>query len=62
MIFVQKAGSCKYNPKHSLTTLSGYVDLPQGDEEALTAAIAQIGPISVWLYYSRLYTLVCALP
>jgi cathepsin L len=45
--FKKKTGPCRYNPYNSVTTLSGYVDLPRGDEKALTQAVANIGPISV---------------
>lgn len=40
-------GPCQYNPSDSVTSLSGYVDLPQGNETSLTNAVATIGPISV---------------
>lgn len=43
----QESGSCNYDPSNSLTTVTGYVDIPQGDENALTTAVAKIGPISV---------------
>ena len=43
----KKAGSCKYNPRNSVGNIvASYVDIPQGDETALAAAVAQIGPIS----------------
>ncbi len=48
-----KAGSCNYNSKNSATKITGYVDIPKGDELALTAAIAQIGPISVGIDASQ---------
>ncbi|XP_011176338.1 cathepsin L [Solenopsis invicta] len=38
---------CRYNPRNSGATDKGYVDIPQGDEEKLKAAVATIGPISV---------------
>lgn len=40
-------GECKYNPKNSGATDRGFVDLPEGDEKKLVAAIATVGPISV---------------
>ena len=40
-------GTCKYNPKNSGATDSGFVDIPSGDEKKLVEAIATIGPISV---------------
>lgn len=42
-----KADTCKYKSENSGATVNDYVDLPQGDEKALTTAIATIGPISV---------------
>ena len=42
----KKARACRYNPSNSATTVQSYVDIPVGDEAALTAAVAQIGPIS----------------
>ncbi|XP_046422668.1 cathepsin L [Neodiprion fabricii] len=39
--------SCRYNPRNNGATDVGYVDIPQGDEEKLQAAIATIGPVSV---------------
>ncbi|KAK9498921.1 hypothetical protein O3M35_003462 [Rhynocoris fuscipes] len=38
---------CRYNPIHSVSSDRGYIDLPAGDEEALKAAVATIGPISI---------------
>lgn len=59
-----KGGHCKYNPKYSVATLRGYMDIPNGDEKKLQEAIALIGPISVaidashqsfWYYSSGVY-------
>ncbi|CAG0914399.1 unnamed protein product [Notodromas monacha] len=38
---------CRYNPKNSGATDSGFVDVPAGDEKALMKAIASVGPVSV---------------
>lgn len=38
---------CRYNPKNSGATDSGYVDIPEGDENKLRAAVATIGPVAV---------------
>lgn len=39
--------SCRYNKKNKGATDVGFVDIPQGDEEALKNAIATIGPCSI---------------
>lgn len=39
--------NCRYNPKNSGATDSGYVDIPEGDENKLRAAVATIGPVAV---------------
>ncbi|XP_024878461.1 cathepsin L1 [Temnothorax curvispinosus] len=38
---------CRYNPRNSGAIDVGYVDIPQGDEEKLKAAVATVGPVSV---------------
>ncbi|XP_047467561.1 cathepsin L.1 [Mugil cephalus] len=40
-------GPCRYNPATSAAQCTGYVDVTQGDEDALKEAVATIGPISV---------------
>jgi len=40
-------GTCAFDPKNVGATLTGYTDIPSGDETALTAAIASVGPIAV---------------
>lgn len=39
--------SCRYDAKNVGATVTGYTDIPTGDETALTAAIAAVGPIAV---------------
>jgi len=39
--------TCKFNATRVAATLTGYVDVPKGDEEALKATVATVGPISV---------------
>lgn len=39
--------TCKYNAKNSGATDKGYVDIPEGNEKKLTAALATVGPVSV---------------
>lgn len=38
---------CRFNPSNVGATDTGFVDIKSGDESALTAAIATVGPISV---------------
>ncbi|XP_032680820.1 cathepsin L1 [Odontomachus brunneus] len=38
---------CKYNPKNSGATDTGFMDIPEGNEKKLKAAVATIGPVSV---------------
>ncbi|XP_041979731.1 cathepsin L-like [Aricia agestis] len=38
---------CRYNPKNSGADDVGLVDVPQGDEDKLKAAVATIGPVAV---------------
>lgn len=38
---------CKYNPRNVGAEDVGFVDIPQGDEEKLKAAVATVGPVSV---------------
>lgn len=40
-------GQCRYNPGAIGATCSGYVDIKEGDEDALKEAVATIGPVSV---------------
>jgi len=45
--YTAKDGNCKFNTSNIGATDTGYVILPDGDEDAFTSAIANIGPISV---------------
>ncbi|XP_043286122.1 cathepsin L-like [Venturia canescens] len=38
---------CRYNPKNSGAEDVGFVDIPEGDEEKLKAAVATVGPVSI---------------
>ncbi|ELU11310.1 hypothetical protein CAPTEDRAFT_132308 [Capitella teleta] len=40
-------GECRYKKSDSVTTDSGFVDIPHGDETALRTAVASVGPVSV---------------
>ena len=39
--------TCRYNKRNRGATDIGFVDVPQGDEDALKGAIATIGPVAV---------------
>ncbi|XP_071489902.1 cathepsin L-like peptidase [Diadema antillarum] len=45
--YVGQDGSCHFKASSVGATCTGYKDIPSGDEEALTQAIASQGPISV---------------
>ncbi|XP_014246985.1 cathepsin L1-like [Cimex lectularius] len=38
---------CRYSPQYKGAVDTGYVKIPEGDEETLKAAIASVGPISI---------------
>ncbi|XP_069563192.1 cathepsin L.1 [Brachyistius frenatus] len=40
-------GTCRYNPANIGATCTGFVDVTNGDEDALKEAVATIGPVSV---------------
>ncbi|XP_068603311.1 cathepsin S-like [Brachionichthys hirsutus] len=50
--YIGRAGHCKYNPRNRAAGCSSYASLPKGDEAALKAAVAHVGPISVAIYSS----------
>lgn len=45
--YTSKKGQCQSKPKVSAATVTNYVSIKNGDEQALTHAIATIGPITV---------------
>jgi len=45
--YTAQDGTCKFDAKNVGATLTGYTDIPSGDESSLTDAIASQGPISV---------------
>lgn len=51
--YVARRGQCKYDPANRAANCSGYAFVPEGDELALKAAVADIGPISVAIDASR---------
>ena len=46
--------SCRFNKNNIGATDAGFVDIPSGDEGALKAAIATVGPVSVAIDASKL--------
>ncbi|CAN9502503.1 unnamed protein product [Ophioblennius macclurei] len=48
-----KDGECRFNPDNVAAKCTGYVDVEEGDEDALKEAIATIGPVSVGIDASR---------
>ncbi|KAK5883574.1 hypothetical protein CesoFtcFv8_019887 [Champsocephalus esox] len=51
--YVGWRGNCKYSPKYRIANCSSYAFIAKGDEFALKAALAKIGPISVTIDASR---------
>jgi len=51
--YMAKAGHCSFNPANSAATVSGFTDIPQGDENALTQAIGTIGPVCIGIDASQ---------
>lgn len=46
-IVPSQVGQCRYSPSYRAAEDTGYVDVPQGDENALKAAVASVGPVSI---------------
>ena len=51
--FFSKDGDCRFKKAHVGATVSGFVDIESGDEDALKAALATVGPVSVAIDASR---------
>jgi len=45
--YTARNGKCKFNPDNVGATVTGFVDIKHGSEEALEKAVATVGPISV---------------
>ena len=45
--FIVKDDTCRFTAGNVGATDKGFVDVPEGDEEALKAAIATVGPVSI---------------
>ena len=45
--FSLKDDTCRFSASSVGATDKGFVDIPSGDEEALKAAIATVGPVSI---------------
>lgn len=52
--YVAREQKCTYKPEYSNTSISGFVELPEGNEQKLVEAIATIGPIAVALDATQL--------
>ncbi|KAI4458607.1 cysteine protease family c1-related [Holotrichia oblita] len=56
-------GACRFNSNAIGANITGYVEIPEGDEDALETAIATLGPVSVGVdasqmtfqFYSRVF-------
>lgn len=38
---------CRYDPRFNVAKITGFVDIPRGNELALMNAVAAVGPVSV---------------
>ncbi|XP_012280998.1 cathepsin L [Orussus abietinus] len=38
---------CRYNPRNKGASDAGFIDIPEGDEQKLKAAVATVGPVSI---------------
>ncbi|KAF8796076.1 Cathepsin K like protein [Argiope bruennichi] len=45
--YTASQGDCNFRPNHVGAKITGFVELPPGDEKALRDAVASVGPISV---------------
>jgi len=45
--YTARDGECRFKKAHVGATVSGFVDVESGDEDALVAALATVGPVSV---------------
>jgi len=45
--YTARDGTCHFNPASAVATVTGYRNLPRGDEESLKNAVASVGPIAV---------------
>ncbi|CAL1298993.1 unnamed protein product, partial [Larinioides sclopetarius] len=43
----EEQGECEFNPDTVAAKVTGYVELPSGDENALKETVASVGPVSV---------------
>lgn len=44
--YIAELSRCNFNPRHIGATEKGYVDIPEGNEKALKASVATIGPVA----------------
>jgi len=46
-VYTAMDGNCEFNVKKEVANITGFVDVPHGDELALQKAVALIGPVSI---------------
>jgi len=51
--YTAQDGSCKFDKSKAVATVTGYVDVSRGDEDALKQAVATVGPVSVAIDASK---------
>lgn len=54
MLYIIQDGQCHYDSSKSGATVTGFVDVKSGDEDALKQAVATVGPVSVAIDASHL--------
>ena len=47
LLFILQNGRCQFKAPNVGATVTGFTDIPKGDENALKTAVATVGPISV---------------
>ena len=55
MFLQAQDGKCQYDPKNKAADDTGFVDIQSGNETALQAAVATVGPISIAIDASSIF-------